>query len=256
MDSKSHNRANTRILGALCACIICIIIIAGLWPFHPPKNQVEWVENENATEFGRYGSILTAGTFHTSPSNDDTSGSIEVWLEPRLFRGKKTILAFDSSEHPGDPFSLVQSGDALVVQRHNVDKYGVCRTAHFAVPGVFRAKRRLFATITLGKRDTAVYIGGVLAMVSPIVGASANNLTGRLVVANSPTADNSWSGKIFGLAVYRRQLTASQVAHHYESWTIAQKPEITHDEDPAALYLFNERGDTSFIIDSTLRQIC
>jgi hypothetical protein len=132
MDKQCRDRANTRITAVLCTFTVLIILVAGLWPFHPPKNQVEWVENENANEFGRYGSILTAGTFHTSPSNDDTSGSIEVWLEPRLFRGKKTILAFDSSEHPGDPFLLIQSGDALVIQRYNIDDHGICRTAQFA----------------------------------------------------------------------------------------------------------------------------
>src|SRR5271170_1584443 len=126
MYSTHRDRANTRITGALCACILSIILVAGLWPFHPPKNQVEWVENKNAIEFGRYGSILTAGTFHTSISNDNTSGSIEVWLAPRLVHGKKTILAFDSSAHPGDPFSLVQKEDALLILRHNVDDHGIC----------------------------------------------------------------------------------------------------------------------------------
>jgi hypothetical protein len=242
MHIKCRESAKKWISRTLCVSIFLIILVAGLWPFHPPKNQAEWVENKNAIEFGRYGSILTAGPFHTSISNDNTSGSIEVWLAPRLVHGKKTILAFDSSAHPGDPFSLVQKEDALLILRHNVDDHGICRTAYFEVPRAFRTKRQLFATITLGTRDTSVYLDGTLAMVSPILGASTNNLTGRFVVANSPTVNNSWSGEILGLAVYHEQLTAAQVAQHYESWMIAHKPEVTLDEGPVALYLFDERG--------------
>jgi VanZ like family/Concanavalin A-like lectin/glucanases superfamily len=242
MYSESRDRANAWIAGTLWALVLCIVLVAGLWPFYPPKNQVEWVENQSALEFGHYGSILTAGAFHASMTNDNTSGSIEVWLEPRLLHGTKTILAFDSSEHPGDPFALLQSENALLVQRHNVDDHGICRTAQFAVRGVFLPKRPVFATITLGTRVTSVYIDGVLAMVFPILGASTNNLTGRFVVANSPAFNNSWSGEILGLAVYHSQLTVAQVARHYESWMTTQKPEITHGEDPVALYLFNERA--------------
>ena len=79
-------------------------------------------------------------------------------------------------------------------------------------------------------------------MHSGILGSSPNNLTGRFVLANSPTADNSWSGVIFGVAIYHKELTAAQVRQHYESWTVAEKPEITYDEAPVGLYLFDERG--------------
>ena len=242
MDCKAHHAAYVRFVEALCVCTLCIILVAGLWPFHSPENQVKLLENENAIQFGRYGSSLSAGKFHANASNDGTSGSIEVWLKPRLLHGNKTVLAFDSSEHPGEPFSIVQSDDALLIRRYNVDDEGISRTAVFEVPGVFRAEKRVFATVTLGRRSTSVYIDGAPAMRSQILGSSTNNLSGRLVLANSPTADNSWSGAIFGVAIYHKELTAAQVRQHYESWTVAEKPDITYDEAPVGLYLFDERG--------------
>ena len=75
---------------------------------------------------------------------------------------------------------------------------------------------------------------------SPILGVSTHNFTGRLVIADSPTVNDSWSGQIMGLAIYERQLTASQIVRHYGDWTKNQRPTLAEDEAPVALYLFNE----------------
>ena len=242
MHDKIHNASYVRFVEALCVCAVCAVLIAGLWPFHAPRNEAYWVQNKNGLHFARHGSILSASKFQATGSDEDPSGSLEVWLEPSLLNEKKTVLAFDSSEHPGAPFSVVQQEDALLVQRYNVDNEGISRTAVFEVPGVFREKKRVFVTITLGRTRTSVYIDGAPAMLSRILGSSTNNLSGRLVLANSPTADNSWSGAIFGVAIYHKELTAAQVRQHYESWTVAERPDITYDEAPVGLYLFDERG--------------
>ena len=47
-----------KVLGVLCAAVLIIILIAGLWPFHAPKNQVSWLSNSNGLHFGEYGVIL------------------------------------------------------------------------------------------------------------------------------------------------------------------------------------------------------
>jgi hypothetical protein len=44
------------------------------------------------------------------------------------------------------------------------------------------------------------------------------------------------------VAIYHKELTAAQVRQHYESWTVAGKPDITYDEAQVGLYLFDERG--------------
>jgi hypothetical protein len=69
-------------------------------------------------------------------------------------------------------------------------------------------------------------------------------LTGRLVVADSPVVDNSWPGTILGLAVYDRPLTASQAAEHAQQWSGGHAPLFSGDEDPIALYMFDEHGGT------------
>lgn len=231
-----------RIVEVLGGCILSTILVAGLWPFHAPKNHVEWMENQNGLGFARFGSILSLGVFPSLPAPDPT-GSLEMWLKPWSLGNTRTILSFEGSDHPGVPFSVLQFKDALMVYRYNVDAQGIPHTGSFAVNGVFRDKSVL-VTITLGKQDTSVYLDGILSKVSPSAGTSTNNLTGRLVLANSPSSSDNWPGVIRGLAIYDRQLSSAQVAQHYETWTKNLKPALAQDESPVALYLFNEgRGN-------------
>jgi VanZ family protein len=239
-EEGSNGKVYGRIVTASCICVLCIILIAGLWPLHVPRNNVSWLKNKNGLLFGHEGSIVSAGALRPSGLEDDTSCSLEIWLAPSRIAQSKTILSFDGSAHPGNAFSIQQNKDGLRIQRHNVDDQGTSRTAWFTVGAVFRENKPVFVTIALGKQDTLVYLDGVLAKVSPLLGVSRNNFTGRIVVADSPAASNSWSGQILGLAIYHRQLTAAQVTQHWESWTKNLRPTLAEDEAPVALYLLNE----------------
>jgi hypothetical protein len=165
-----------------------------------------------------------------------------MWLEPRRIRGTQTILVFDGSDHPGTPFSLLQTEDALRIQQHNIDPNNNSWTADSAVRKVFHLNTPVFITIALSTHQTSVYIDGALSDVFPITGVSTRNLTGRLVVGSSPLSGNTWTGKIFALAIYRTQLTASQVARHYKESTADHRPGLAREPTPEALFLFNEGG--------------
>jgi VanZ family protein len=242
MNDKKQGVVYLRVVQALCICIVCGMLCAGLWPFHSPANQVHWLKDGNGLVFGRYGSIVSAGAFHASAAKDSDSGSLELWVEPQRLDSKRTILSFDESEHIGTPFSLRQNKDGLIVTRYNIDDRGIVRTAWFGVKSIFRENEPAFVTVTVEPRDTLVYVDGTLAAATPVLGSSDNNLTGRLVLANSPSVSDSWSGRILGLAIFQHQLTPAEVMQNYASWTKNQHPLIAEGEAPAALYLFSERG--------------
>jgi hypothetical protein len=239
-QDKRVRAVRARIIETVCICFLCVILVAGLWPFHTPKNAVTWLANENGLHFGHYASIISAGSFPVSPHN--ASGTIELWLAPSLLRGSHTIMSFDRSAHPGVPLSVRQEKDALVVVQHNEDSRGVSWTAWSVVNGTFNGKRPVFVTIAMEPHDTSVYLDGVLAKAATILGDSTNNFTGHLILANSPSSSNSWSGEIRGMALYDRRLKQREVLEHYESWTKSRRPNITQEEAPIALYLFDERG--------------
>ena len=238
MRQSGSAKAYKRIASASCISVLCIILIAGLWPLHIASNKVTWLKN--GLLFGHHSSIVSVGAFGDGDLKDDSSDSLEIWLEPSRIDERKTILSFDGSAHPGEPFSLRQNKDGLRILRHNIDEHGTARTAWIMVSGVFRENNPAFVTITLGKHDTSVYVDGVLAKVSPLLGVSRNNFTGRLVVADSPFTSSDWSGRILGLAMYHRELTAAEVAQHWQSWTRTATPTLAEGQAPVALYLFNE----------------
>jgi VanZ family protein len=242
MGNIHNGAAYARIIQALCVSTLCLILIAGLWPFHAPRNGVNWLKSENGLHFGRYGSIISSGAFRGGDAQHDEIGSLEIWLEPGRMDDRNTILAFDGSGDRRVPF-LLQQYDHDLILRHDVDdRRGISATTLLRVGRVFRQKERVFVTIALGKQSASVFVDGTLTNVSPISELASNSLTGRLVVANSPIADGSWSGQILGLAVYHRQLTSAEVVQHYESWTKKQQPAFTENEAPVAAYLFNERA--------------
>jgi len=240
MGNDHGERAYVKILCALCICILCVIMSAGLWPFHVPANQVRWLKDRDGLEFGRHGSAITSGAIRAS-NLDDASETLEIWLEPARSKRSSTILSFEGSVHPGEPFSLHQRRDALSIRLNNVDPQGVSRTALFYVDRAFWENKPIFVTVALDSQKMSVYLNGDLARVLPLTG-TWNNLTGKVVLANSPTANNSWSGKIFGLAIYQRELGASQTAADYANWMAKGRPAADEDGPPAALYLFDEQG--------------
>lgn len=240
MNNK-HSDVHTRIVKGLCLCVLCGILIAGLWPFHVPRNEVDWLKDENGLHFGGYGSAVSVGAFPANIAKEDVSCSLELWLATDMVDQSNTILAFDSSADPREPFSLAQDRSDLLIKRPVVDQQGKVRKSIFKIAGVFRKRASTVLTITAGEHGTTVYVDGVPAKVFPRSAMSSKDLTGRLIVADSTTSD-SWYGRIFGLAIYDRQLTPVAVAKHYEDWTENRGSVMASDEAPAALYLFDERS--------------
>ncbi len=228
-------------IGALAMLTLCGILVAGLWPFHSPKNQVHWLDNENGLRFGDYGTILSSGIFE-SASSDGPSCSLEIWLEPALPRNAGTLVAF-YSPFPRRLFSLHQSHTDLALQRDIEDLHHREQFAGMFANGVFR-KKRLFVTVTSDGLNTAVYIDGHLVTRSLGFRLSIEDLAGELIIANSPFQNNSWSGRLRGLAIYRSELDAAQVTQHYEDWTQKGKPTVAQNESALALYLFDEHSGT------------
>ncbi len=228
-----------RVISAIALLILYGILVAGLWPFHSPKNQVYWLDNENGVRFGEYGTILSSGVLEAG-SSDGPSCSLEIWLEPDLPWNGGTLVSFYSS-FPPRQFSLHQSHSDLALQRDFEDlRHQDQRKVRFA-DEVFR-KKPLFVTVTSNGSNAAVYIDGHLVTRLLGFGLSIQDLTGKLIIANSPLQNDGWSGQLRGLALYGSELNAAQVAQHYEVWTQKGKPALAPNERALALYLLDERS--------------
>src|ERR1700735_3312633 len=88
------NDIQRKAIGFLCASVLAGILIAGLWPFHAPKNEVNWVTSGTGLHFGTYGLILSSKASTLPGLRDATSFSLEIMLRPdRIDRGG-TLLGF------------------------------------------------------------------------------------------------------------------------------------------------------------------
>ena len=213
------------------------LLYAGLHPFHTPPNQVSWVPDANALRFGDYGTILTQQPF-APPARRERS--VEIWMKPGMIEDSNTLLAFYSPDNPRQ-LSLMQSLSDLEVAIQTSFAWRRTKTDRFYIDNAFRGGGTAFWTFTFGSSATTVYRDGVLIRKTPIT-PSAGEMSGRLVVANSPVFSEPWSGVLKGLAVFDTKLDADAVGRHYSSWTKSGTPVLSAGDSCVALYLFDEHG--------------
>jgi len=238
-----RNSVSARLLTVICAVVLCSILVAGLWPFRAPQNEVSWLTNGNGLLFGDYGSLLSAGAFKSSNSTD--GACLEIWVEPSAIEGSGTILSFYPSEHQSTLIELRRWLDGIGLQRRILGQKRSAKTAKIYANHVFRAGKPVFFTISSGERGTSIYVDGALAKVSRDFRFSREDWAGQLIIGNSSVTVDTWSGQLKGLAIYNRELPASQVMQHYQSWLGSGRPDTSSPDGAVALYLFNEvRGNT------------
>lgn len=243
MAFKIKNSNHSWAIIGSCTATLAVILVAGLWPFHSPKNDVSWLTNEDGIRFGRFGCVFSAGPVGDQQSRQNISGSFELWIKPApATKGRRTILAFEGPGDDSTALSLQQSGSTLIIQRKNFDGNGALHSAEFAVKDALSGNSRVSITVTLGPKDTNIYRNGVLAATSQLIGQSTPLFGGRAVLGNFLNVSGAWPGVFYGLAIYGRKLAPEEVALHFQDWSKSLRPGMTPDDKPLALYLFAERG--------------
>ena len=84
---ETISRADWREMGPKLLLLVCVLVlagmlVAGLWPFHSPRNQVTWLRAGNGLQFGRHGVILSSARLNPAPEPADGPCSLEIWVEP------------------------------------------------------------------------------------------------------------------------------------------------------------------------------
>jgi hypothetical protein len=243
----------SRLLGLICACVLLGILVAGLWPFHTPRNAVSWLSKGNGLLFGKHGSIVSASPFNARPAQGDNSFSLQMWLKPsRTDSGAGgMIVAFYSPERQVTPFALRQWRRGLVLVREGQGISG--RRTEIYLGDVLSGQKPVLVTITSGEAGTASYTDGRLVKRIANVAISNQDLTGEFVIGNSPTTAYSWSGQLKELAIYNRELSATEVSQSSMDWTKGSDLDSARHEDVVARYLFDE-GNGNVVrnqVDST-----
>ncbi len=239
MADPSKSAVELRILAVLCILILCGILVAGLWPFHAPGNEVSWLTGEGGLRFGRHGTILSRGTFTTAGPADQASGAIEIWVRPDRTNSEHTLLAFSTPKHPLQ-FLVRRYQSGIVVHSVDLNQPVQNRPEEIYIADVFHKRQPVFLTLTSGIEGTSTYVNGALLNARPDFHFSSSNFAGQLVLGTSPVDNDSWSGQLRGLAIYNHDLTPDQVSRHFATWTTKGRPELGQNGQVLGLYLFDE----------------
>jgi hypothetical protein len=224
-----------------CACVLLSIFVAGLWPFHAPRNEVTW--SDHGLRFGKHGSIASLGIFEAVRSESNGACSLEVWLQPDRSRAAGTILAFFLPTGDVVRFALRQSLEDLVLQRPDSERSS--KTARIYIERAFSNSKPVFFAIISGPAGTAIYKDGILVKTAPSFKLSVANLTGRLILGNMPSTTDNWVGQVNGLAIHDRELSANEVRKHFDDLTNNKQTGMEQASSIVAAYRFNEgKGNT------------
>jgi hypothetical protein len=222
----------TQVLALICAGVLTVMLVLGLWPFRAPDNGVRWLGYRSGLAFGPNSSVMSSGTLPIYNPAQPSGATVEMWLQPASIWDKRTLLAFCTPEKPGGlSFRQVLADLTIRAGKHEV-----------VLERIFRRSTPLFLTIAAGADGTALYVNGSLVRTVTGLRLSPADFTGRLVVGDSPGHGNGWQGELYGLAIYRRSLSSTEVIRNYAAWVQSGRPEqfdVAHD---SALYLLNERS--------------
>ncbi len=234
----------------MCIAILCVLGIAGWWPFRHPKNDVTWLQNQDGLEFGDHATVLSHGAVNLTGSQREEGHSIEIWLQPDSVKDSSTILAFYTPEDRFQ-FSLRQDLTDLELVE-SVPGRGRTR---FLTDDVFHNDKPVFISITSGPPGTSIYKDGKLVKFSHQFRLSNRDSGGRLVIGDSPVRHDSWTGQMRGFAFYGAELSASQVFRHYRTWVESARPHLDGSERCVAIYFLDERAGRSFTATDRFRSL-
>lgn len=229
--------ARAMLLRVVCACVLAGILVAGLYPFHAPRNDVSWSSDGGGLLFGKHGSIVAANPFQARPAAQNNSCSLEIWLQPGWVDNYGMILAFYWPERQVKPFSIRQFQDGLVFESNSP---GGSKEPAIYVADIFHRSKPALVTITSSGTDFSAYVDGTLVRRDPNFAVPSRDLTGEFVIGGSPTTPYNWSGLVKGLTIYDRELSAEEVSRNYLERAKGSDSDSTPTHGLVASYLFDE----------------
>lgn len=236
-----------RLYGIVFLLFLGGILVACLLPFRSPENEVAWLTRGNGIRFGEHGTVISRGAIYPGCRPEEAGCTLEVWLQPSLVWNSSTILAFYEPQRAGG-FSVHQHEGRFILETRSWKRDRLTPAQTLYLGDAFRTRGLIFLTLTLSSQGVKAYINGVLSQAAQAFRVPADGLRGRLVVANSPVLNDSWTGKLKGIALYGRELSSAQVLRDYEAWRRAGRPSIKEGGRAIALYLFDE-GSGAMIHD-------
>ncbi len=233
-------------VGAICIAICAGYMVVGFWPFDfMPQNCLELSPDGNGIQVRPYSIAYSEGpvqwTGSDAPSAKPDSVSIELWLESdsEPTGNISSILSIYDGRLP-ENFLIGQWKSELLVRAFACNAQGQVRRREVGVGQALEQGIQRFIAITSGPGGTAFYVDGAPAKIYPKIMLRSDFLQGRLILGSTPQGGHSWTGTLYGLAVFSVPLEVSDLLRHDRLWTGHHLGELSSDPGLRALYLFDE----------------
>jgi VanZ family protein len=223
------------LLLAICLCVLSSILVAGLWPFHAPKNEVRWITGGSGLFLGKNGSIVSMNPFKARGLQGANSCTLEIGLQPTHLDSEGVILSFYWPEQEVTSLVLRQLGEGLVLEHQS----GSGMKLERYVGGVFRETNPILLTITSGDGGTSTYVEGMFIHKLQDLTISNRDITGQLLIGNAASRSGTWSGQVDKLSIYGGELSPAEVSRNFVQWRNGRKVEAA-SRGVVASYAFNE----------------
>ncbi len=247
MNLKILNNRSNAFPGFICLAVCIIIFLFGLWPLNfYPKNEVEWLKDRNGIRFYGRGIAYTPDKLDISKQNvlQNSSVSIDIWLQPKrdIYRYIPHIISF-YNEKNSDNLMIGQWKSNLIIRSGDIYSNNRNDFQEIVKGDALQKNKARFITITSNKKGTSIYINGEFAQDYPNYFINDIDLSGQLILGSSSTGKYSWTGNLYGLAIYNRLLTNIQVQENYQMWKQNNLQSVL-EKSPAVIYVFDEHdGD-------------
>jgi hypothetical protein len=203
------------------------------------KNEVSWLENENGVRFGKFGII-----FSTKPKASASISLREFTIETGIKilknhpNSSPTILALWNDKSP-DWFQLLQWKKHVIAQK--ITGYFFKDKIEDIGAALELNKPHLITITSNNVEGTTLYIDGEKkSNSSTLLLCSENILFNRIVLGNSPSAQDPWSGEVYSFSLANCFYNENDVRERYFQWAKTKTPPVSNNL--LAFYPFDEHN--------------
>ncbi len=246
--------AKRGLLGTLALALLAGMLLTGLWPFNFfASNHVTWDRHGRGLRFEPYAIAYSAAEVRLWPQGEDSgpaSATVELKFRPAAKRTRHYSVIAAIGEYTAEPaLAVVQSGTDLGV-------YVACRDCsqglqRMWVDDLLSRPVDHLVTVSLGKSGTDIFVDGIPALHRPPANMVHDRRQGPIVLGNSPDGSFPWAGEVFGVAVYSRELSASERIVHARMWTSGEPQRIAQTPGLTAFMIFEQSREGNIFQDSS-----
>jgi VanZ like family/Concanavalin A-like lectin/glucanases superfamily len=218
---------------------VLAILFATLWPFNPwPRNKATWLPDGHGIAFAKPGLVVSATPLPTQ-STEGASRTLELLIRPNSTESFYIIATF---YRPNDPAQLhvAQWANFLLLAHNVLDDNGHPVEQKFDIVRPFRPGDLMLLTLVFTPQSTSAYVDGRFVATSTKFVISPQELAGQIVVGASAVNYALWPGEIHGMAIYSKELTATEIGQHYGAWANGDRSGPPDLDYAIAYYAFNE----------------